>query len=703
MLKKYLILGLVAFTLILVFSCTPKTNTTQVSQNEDMVKGIVENTMPTNPGINLEYMDTSADPAENFYRYVNGKWEDNTEIPADRTMWGSFNILSKRSSENVMEVLNEAIASNKYPKGSDQYKAVEFYKSAIDTNAINAAGLTPIKGLLDEIQEINTLKDAIDYSVRNAEFSSASFMGFAVFPDLMNSTTNGAYLSSIRLGLPDRDYYVAEDEKSVELRSDYLDHIARMFGFLDVSDPDAIDKAKRILDLETKLAIPMLTKEESRNPTKLYNPMKVTDINEMSPAIDWTQYLSDLGVGDLESIIVLQPKYIEALSKILQNTDIETIKDFYTWSDFNSSARYLSRDIELANFDFYGKTLRGQEQQRPRWERALSQAGNMIGEPIGKLYVDKYFPPQAKEKAKDMIDNIMVAFKARIKALDWMTPETKEKALIKLDSFTVKIGYPDEWKDYSELEILSQSDGGTYMGNLLAIDKWQYQDMMSDLGQPVDKEEWAMSPQTVNAYYSQLNNEIVFPAAILQPPFFNYEADEAVNYGGIGAVIGHEISHGFDDQGSRFDASGNMVNWWSEEDTKAFTERNAKLISQFDAYEPLPGVNVNGQFTLGENIGDLGGINVAYDGLQLYLEQKGRPELIDGYTPEQRLFISWATIWRTMIRDEALVNLIKTDPHSPGYYRAIGPLSNMETFYEAFDVKEGDGMYRSDEERVYIW
>jgi len=327
----------------------------------------------------------------------------------------------------------------------------------------------------------------------------------------------------------------------------------------------------------------------------------------------------------------------------------------------------------------------------------------MIGEPIGKLYVDKYFPPEAKEKAQDMIDNVKVAFENRINSLEWMTQETKVKALDKLNNFTVKIGYPDEWKDYSKLEILSGPDGGSYAGNLLAISKWGYQDMLSKLGEPVDKSEWGMSPQTVNAYYNPLNNEIVFPAAILQPPFYDYTADEAVNYGGIGAVIGHEMSHGFDDQGSRFDAQGNMVNWWTEDDTKGFAERNKKLIDQFDAYEPLPGVFVNGEFTLGENIGDLGGINVAYDALQLFLEKEGRPADIDGFSPEQRFFMSWSTIWRQLIRDEALINRIKTDPHSPGVYRANGPLTNMQAFYDAFDVTEGDGMYTPEEDRVAIW
>jgi len=703
MFKRILLLELIAFSLVLLCNCTPKSSTTVVKDAMPDAEEVVEMTKPTNPGINLEYMDTSVDPGEDFYRYVNGSWLANNEIPSDRTRWGSFDILGKKSSENVMEVLNEAIASNKYPKGTDQYKAVEFYKSAIDTNAINKQGLSPIQGMLDEIAEIKTLEDAVDYGVRNAPYDAASFMGFAVFADLMNSTMNTAYLTPIGLGLPDRDYYVNDDDKSVEIRQQYVDHITRMLGFLGRDGQDAQQTAQKILDLETQLATHMMTKEERRNPTLMYNPKTMAELNEMTPIIDWNSYFTGLGVGDLESVIVMQPKYIQGLNTILKSTDIETIKDFYTWTDFNNSAGYLSREIELANFDFYGKTLKGQEVQRPRWERALRQASSMIGEPIGKLYVDKYFPPEAKEKAQDMIDNVKVAFENRINSLEWMTQETKVKALDKLNNFTVKIGYPDEWKDYSKLEILSGPDGGSYAGNLLAISKWGYQDMLSKLGEPVDKSEWGMSPQTVNAYYNPLNNEIVFPAAILQPPFYDYTADEAVNYGGIGAVIGHEMSHGFDDQGSRFDAQGNMVNWWTEDDTKAFAERNKKLIDQFDAYEPLPGVFVNGEFTLGENIGDLGGINVAYDALQLFLEKEGRPAEIDGFSPEQRFFMSWSTIWRQLIRDEALINRIKTDPHSPGVYRANGPLTNMQAFYDAFDVTEGDGMYTPEEDRVAIW
>jgi putative endopeptidase len=688
----------------LYFGCHPKLGTS-VNETQTMIDNASETvaTMVKTPGIDLSLMDTSADPGDDFYRFVNGKWLDQTEIPEDRTRWGSFDELRIKSSEDVLAVLNEAIASNTYPKGTDQFKAAAFYKSAMDTESINAAGLTPIQPMLDQIANIKTLKDALQYSQRNAMYNSASFFGFAGFADLMNSSMNAPYVTPIGLGLPDRDYYVAEDDKSVETRAAYVKHIARMFGFLGVGDVNAMDKANRVLALETALATPMLTKEERRNMTLLYNPMSFSDLDKLTPGVGFKDYIGAIGASGFDTVIVMQPKFMEAIGAIMVNTDIETIKDFYTWTEFNGAAAYLSSDIEAANFDFYGRQLNGQEVQQPRWERALNVSSGVIGEAIGKLYVDKHFPPEAKAKAQDMIDNIKVAFANRIQNLDWMTADTKVKALDKLNSFTVKIGYPDKWKDYSTLDIKAVEDGGTYASNLLATTKWEFEKMIAEIGKPVDKTEWGMSPQTVNAYYNPLNNEIVFPAAILQPPFYDYQADEAVNYGGIGAVIGHEMSHGFDDQGSRFDADGNMVNWWTEEDSKAFAERNQKLIEQFNAFEVLPGVFVNGEFTLGENIGDLGGINVSYDGLQMFLAKNGRPAPIDGYTSEQRFFMSWATIWRNKIRDEALINRIKTDPHSPGDCRAVGPLVNLEGFYQAFEIGPDNKMYVAPEERVAIW
>jgi predicted metalloendopeptidase len=423
----------------------------------------------------------------------------------------------------------------------------------------------------------------------------------------------------------------------------------------------------------------------------------------MAPIIDWKGYLTGIGITKIDTVIVTQPRYIAALQTIFSENKVEDWKAYLRWNLLRSSAGQLSTDIETANWEFYGKTLTGALKQRPRHEKALQVVNGTVGEALGKLYVEKMFPAEAKDKAYRMIRNVMRAYEIRINNLTWMSAPTKAKAIEKLNSLTIKIGYPDKWKDYSALTVQSPADGGSYFENLRNVAAWNWKKDLDKLGKPVDKTEWGMSPQTVNAYYNPSYNEIVFPAAILQPPFYNYQADEAVNYGGIGAVIGHEISHGFDDQGATFNAEGNLVDWWTADDLKKFTDLGGALADQYSALEPLPGIHVDGKFTLGENIGDLGGINAAYDGLQLYLKENKSPGLIDGYTPEQRLFISWATIWRSKMRDEALKNQVKTDPHSPGMYRAYVPLLNLDTFYNAFDIKEGDGMYVEPAKRVKIW
>lgn len=431
--------------------------------------------------------------------------------------------------------------------------------------------------------------------------------------------------------------------------------------------------------------------------------MTVADLQKLTPSFNWDSYLTGIGLPKLDSVIVSQPKYLTALEDIFKQNKIEDWKAYMKWTTLNRSAGLLSTEIENANFDFYGKTLTGAIKQRPREERALQTVNGTVGEALGKLYVEKKFPPEAKAKAEAMIKNVFAAFENRITNLPWMNKATKTSAIEKLHKSRVKIGYPDKWKDYSDLKITGPAEGGTYYENMKNLSRWRFAENIADLNKPVDKDEWFMSPQTVNAYYNPSYNEIVFPAAILQPPFYDYKADEAVNYGGIGAVIGHEISHGFDDSGSRYNADGNLINWWSDADLEQFTQLGGALADQYSQLQPLPGVYVDGKFTLGENIGDLGGVNAAYDGLQIYLKQNGNPGLIDGYTPEQRFFMSWATIWRSKARDEAIKNQVKTDPHSPGQYRAYVPLQNVEAFYEAFQIKPGQGMYIEPEKRVKIW
>ena len=514
---------------------------------------------------------------------------------------------------------------------------------------------------------------------------------------------NAAYLYPSGLGLPDRDYYVADDADSKEKREKYKQHITRMLQYIDYSEEEAADAAERILAFETSLAEPRLDKVERRDARKTYNPKTVAELQNMVPAFDWNTYFEEIGAKNLDTIIVSQPDYMKSLQDVIAKNSVEDWKDYLKWSIFNDAAGTLSTDIETANWEFYSKTLRGAQEQRPRDERALQMVNGTLGEALGKLYVDEHFPAEAKEKAQEMISNLIKAYENRIDNLSWMGEETKKKAKEKLGTTTIKVGYPDEWKDYSDLEIVNVENGGSFFQNMMNSSKWRVADNMADLGQPVDKSEWFMPPQTVIAYYNPSYNEIVFPAAILQPPFYDYKADAAVNYGGIGAVIGHEISHGFDDSGSRFDAEGNLNNWWTDEDLKQFETLGKDLADQYSNIEVLDSVYINGQFTLGENIGDLGGVNAAYDGLQIHLEEHGDPGKIDGYTPEQRFFLSWATVWRTKMRDEALKNKIKTDPHSPGMYRAYVPLQNIDAFYTAFDIEEGDKMYAAPEDRVKIW
>lgn len=529
---------------------------------------------------------------------------------------------------------------------------------------------------------------------------SAPFTGIGANPDLSDSSMNTAWVYPGGLGLQ-RDYYVDQDAKTKEIRGQYMDHIARMFGFINYTEEDARAAAEKILALETQLAEPRLDKVASRDIRNFNNPTSLAELQEMVPSINWQKLMDDMGIEKkVDTLLVMQPVYMKAMDDFLQNTPIEDIKTLMTWSTLDNAAGYLTTEIEKANWDFYSKTLRGAKKMRSAEERALGTVNGSLGEAVGQLYVEAKFPPEAKAKAEKMIANVIKAFQNRIAVLDWMGEETKAKAIEKLEKFTVKIAYPDQWEDYAEVQI---SEGNSFAENMFAIGEWSRKKNMAEINEPVDKTEWGMAPQTVNAYFNPLNNEIVFPAAILQPPFYNYTADEAVNYGGIGAVIGHEISHAFDDSGSRFDADGNVNNWWTPEDLAEFEKRGKALADQYSALEVLDSVYVNGAFTLGENIGDLGGILEAYDGLQLYFEENGRPDLIDGFTPEQRFFMSWATVWRTLAREDALRTQVKTDFHSPGHIRATQPLKNVEAFYQAFDIKEGDPMFLPVDQRVSIW
>lgn len=654
-------------------------------------------------GINMEHIDTTVRPQDDFFKYVNGRWISKATIPPDQGRWGSFNELREFNNEAVLKVLKAAGENTeKYPEGTDQRKAADFYSIAMDSLLAEKAGMEPIRPYLDQINKITSKNDIQEYLVADVMTGGGAFFAFGIEPDLKNSKKMAAYVESGGLGLPERDYYLNQDVKSKETRDRYKVYIANLFKLAGEEDAKATSSAAKVLEIETQLAKKMLSKEDRRNPPKLYNPRTIAELNKLVPSVNWNKYFSNLNVKE-DTLIVTEPEYLREYEKVVSGHNIDDIKTYLKAALLRGAAPFLNNAFVAESFEFNSKYLRGTDKMRPRWKRVLDVTDASLGEAIGKLYVDENFPPEAKQKALNMVENIKLAFADRLKSLEWMSDSTKEMALKKLSTFSVKIGYPDKWKDYSKLKIEKSPEKASYYSNAVNAARFQVEEDIAKLGKPVDRTEWQMTPQTVNAYYNPLFNEIVFPAGILQAPFYDYRADEAVNYGGIGAVIGHEISHGFDDQGSQFDAEGNLKNWWAAKDLAMFKEKGKAYVEQFNKYEPLPGVFVQGQFTLGENIGDLGGIVMAYEGLKRFYENNEKPRLIDGLTPEQRFFISWGTIWRIKFRDEFLRTQVLTDPHAPGMYRANAPLTNFEPFYEAFGVKEGDQMYRPDSARVKIW
>ena len=651
--------------------------------------------------LNLSFMDTTINAGDDFYQFVNGKWMETAEIPADRGRWGSFDELGKKADSMALKVLEDATKSNLIDPKTDAGKAVTMFGAVMNTKARNAQGAAPLKPYLEEIDRITSRSELCDYMVNKASLRESVFLGFYVGTDVKNSKQNTLYTFGASKGLPDRDYYLKDDDKSKQIRKAYLEFMSNAFKAVGVEISD--NECKRIMEMETHLAQNEMSRVERRDPNKRYNPRSREAFIKEMKKLPVERMMSTLGIEDAKTIVVGDVKSLQASYSLVKKSKISDLKNFMKWNQVRGSLGVLSEDLSKLSFDFYGKTLRGTPQQKPLRERALSVVNGSLGEALGKLYVEKYFPEEAKKVAKEMVDDVIAAYRVRINNLDWMSDATKAKAQKKLDKLMVKIGYPDKWKDYSALVVKSYEQGGSYFENMVNLSKWSVARNMKKLSKPVDKTEWGMSPQTVNAYYNPVYNEIVFPAAILQPPFFDFRNDPAVNFGGIGAVIGHEISHGFDDAGAQFDENGNLTNWWTEEDLKKFKEKGKSLADQYSSYEALPGKYVNGEFTLGENIGDLGGVASAYDGLLLHLIRVGEKGLIDGFTQPQRFFISWATIWRNKIRDKELAMRLLTDPHSPGYFRAIGPLENHDGFYEAFDLKEGHKMYKAEKDRVKIW
>ncbi|MCT3832490.1 M13 family metallopeptidase [Elizabethkingia anophelis] len=672
---------------------------TGVQVNAQQKKGkTVATKTQKDEGLNLSYRDTSVRPQDDFFNYVNGGWLKTAKIPSDKSSWGSFNQLREDTDNNSMNILKEILKS-KYPAGSEGQKIQALYTTYTDWTKRNTLGISPIKADLDKVDAIKDLKSFQQYIDQATLTGDNPFYGWGAGADMKNSKMNAVYLGGPRLGLG-KDYYQKENEANTALLADYKNYITTLLGVIGYQNSASV--AQNVLDFEKKMAKTLLTNEQARDANLRYNPKTVAELPALVKNVDLPDYLKTVGVNT-DKVIIGEINYYKNLDSFINQENLPLIKDYLKYRIIASNASNLDQKLDDIQFNFYSKRMQGQQEQRSMDKRGLSFVNGIVGEAFGKLYVEKYFPAEAKAEMVVLVDYVKKAFASRIKKLDWMSSVTKEKALDKLNKFTVKVAYPDKWKDYSKLTLKSDADGGSLYSNLQEISKWQYQKSLEKVGKPVDKTEWGMTPQTVNAYYSSSNNEIVFPAAILQPPFFNFKADAAVNFGGIGAVIGHEISHGFDDSGSRFDGDGNLNNWWTDEDRKKFEAATQKLGAQYDTYEPVKGSHVNGKFTMGENIGDLGGVNVAYEALQMYLKDKGNPGKISDLTQDQRFFMSWATVWRTLSTDQYKVNQVKTDPHSPGEYRAFAPLVNVDAFHNAFDIKPGDKLYKKPEDRIKIW
>ncbi len=648
--------------------------------------------------INRKDMDTTVSPAVDFFEYANGTWLKNTEIPAAYSGWGSFYVLGDQNLDKLKNILINVENKKNVKKGSSEQFVRDFYYTGMDTIDIERQNFKPIEKDLDAVNSIKNLNDFYRELARVQLGYSNPLFSFGSGADAKNSKLNIAQLYQSGLGLPDRDYYLKDDPNSKTIRADYLQLIKKSFMLIGYDSAKAMDNANSILILETELAKASMPRVEERDPNKIYHKMPVKKLISLSPDFNWNVYFKNIGVTKFNEINVAQPEFFKEISSIVHSTPIETLKEYLKWNIIRSAEPYLSDPFVDANFNFYGKVLNGTKEMQPRWKRVLGAINGNIGMELGKLFVKQYFPPYAKKRAMELVHNLMASLKNRIEKVDWMSPETKKAALYKLSKFTVKIGYPDKWKNYKGLLISRDS----YFGNALSASIFNTRKDLAKIGKPVDKTEWGMTPQTVNAYYNPENNEIVFPAGILQPPFFDPKADDAINYGGIGAVIGHEMTHGFDDEGRLYDADGNMKDWRTKQDAEKFDKRANKIVDQFDGYIAVDSLHINGKLTEGENIADLGGINISFDAFKKTEEFKnGKP--IDGFTPAQRFFLSFANIWKIKNRPERLRLRVKVDPHSPEQFRVDGPLSNTPAFWDAFNVKPGEPMRRSGDKLVKIW
>jgi putative endopeptidase len=680
-LLKYFLLALPA---VIVFGCKqPKSD-----QSADAPKRTVF--------FDKTGMDTTVKPGDNFFLYANGKWIKDTKIPASENSWGLGNILFNDNQKHLHSIL-EDVSVDDNPAGSKEQKVADLYKSGMDTATIEKLGYDPIKPLLAKIDTVKDYKGLWQLAAAGFKTGDGFLLGFYVSPDDKISTKNVAHFDQTGLTLPEKGYYFKTDSASKKIRDEYVKYIAKLFTLTGVDAKMAVSKADGILKIETEIAKSHLSPEQLRDPQKNYNKFTAADFQKQMPDLDLAGAFQLMGLKT-DTVLVGQPGYYKALDLLLKNQPISVWKDKAAFGVLDGAATSLSKNFVGAHFAFYGKTLNGQKQQKERWKTIVDKVDGGLGELLGQLYVKKYFTPEAKKRMLALVNNLQSVYRERIEKLDWMSPETKKQAIAKLDIFVKKIGYPDKWKTYDDVDI--NKDG--YYNNLQAIAKHDYNEELKKVNKPVDRSEWTMTPPTVNAYYNPTFNEIVFPAGILQYPFFDNDADDAINYGAIGLVIGHEMTHGFDDQGRQYDKDGNLKDWWTKEDAEKFKTKVKVMIDQYNQFTVLNNIHVNGNLTQGENLADIGGLAIAYQAFKNTPQGKGNTK-IDGFTPDQRFFLSCAQVWRSKRSDELTRMLINVDPHSPEMYRVIGPVSNMSEFYKAFDIKPGDKMYRDEKDRVKVW
>lgn len=674
-----------------VAACSPQQTTEQQNQQAKQEQPQQQLTS----GLRLDAFNTDVRPQDDLFQFVNGTWYENTEMPADKSRIGSFLELRERNQERLRTLI-ETVSAQEAEEGSNAQKIGDFFNSYMDVEKLNSLGYTPIAADLQAIAQVETHADVVERFAELAKMGVSGPFGFYVYGDKKNPDYNALYMGQSGLSLPDRDYYLKDEEKFVEIRNEYKAYIKDILALVDYEKAEAA--ADAILELETKIAQAHWSRVQSRDAEATYNPKSTDEMVALMGSFDFPTYAKITGIDVADQYIVSQLSYFETFGDMFDDVSVETWKHYMTLRTVNRFASMLTEEINDRNFAFYGKVLRGTPEQEPRWKRGVDATDNALGEVLGQLYVAEYFPPAAKARMEELVDNLIVAYGESIKDLEWMSDETKEKALEKLSKFTPYVGYPSEWRDYSGLVVSDDN----LVENVKRSYAFDYQENIAEIGQPVKEEDWGMTPQTVNAYYSPVRNEIVFPAGILQPPFFDMNAEDAVNYGGIGAVIGHELGHGFDDQGSKYDGDGNLNSWWTDGDREAFDARGSQLAAQYDSYEVIPETFINGKLTLGENIGDLAGLTIAYRAYVNSLNGKESP-VMDGFTGEQRVFLGWAQVWKNKARDEFVRNQVLSDPHSPADYRVNGTVVNIPAFYEAFDVKPGDELYLPPEERVTIW